>query len=101
MPGFDQCEGYVRTPDRSFTGEKLDTLPGDWFTQLPEFPNHHAGAVQTRLLQASQSIEESRIVPVNEMTEDVHLIARDIGAHFDARNQREIRVPTGSLKGFG
>jgi hypothetical protein len=58
-------------------------------------------AIEARFLELSEAREECIIVPIDEVAKYVHFVARNVGAHLDAGNQREVPVTRGCVERFG
>jgi hypothetical protein len=57
--------------------ERLHSLPLDVLAEFPETIDHLAGAADTGLLEGAQAGTEIFVLPVDEVAEDVNLVARD------------------------
>jgi len=101
VTGLNQGERYMGPSHAPFAGHLLHPLPGHGFAQLSKLLHHLAGSAEAGLAQAGELCLEVRLFPVDEVAQDVHLVAGDIGAHLDAGDQGEVRMAGGGSKRLG
>src|SRR5690554_868708 len=88
VSALQQCAGEVGPPERlrGYARDGEDVVVGNAHPDSVEQPDHLAHALASPARGAARVVDDARMLRVDEVAEDVHLVAIERGRDFDARD---------------
>jgi hypothetical protein len=87
-----ESPGHMKPTDSSLAGDLEDLGHGKGDSQSVQAAEDFVEAVPTLTLQEIQGLLERRIVPMDEVAQDMHLLVHLVRREFDARDDLDVHL---------